>query len=78
MVCAIYTDACNPRGYQEGDIGGALTVIDHSTHLRTMVGMVRNPRGCPSIMPDYPEVYTKVFNFVDWINQTIADNWNVL
>ena len=74
-ICAIYhdtTDACHPGGYPEGDVGGPL-VTEAIDDQQTMVGLVRNPRGCPTILNDFPEVYTKISPFVDWINQTIKE-----
>jgi len=70
-VCGQYFDggynACG--AYPDGDIGGPLIAADPKSpeHNQALIGVVRNTRGCPSLTPDFPEVYTKVSAFLDWI-----------
>ena len=53
----------------QGDIGGPLIAADPKSpeHNQALIGVVRNTRGCPSLTPDFPEVYIKVSAFLDWI-----------
>ena len=53
----------------QGDIGGPLIAADPKSpeHNQALIGVVRNTRGCPALTPDFPEVYTKVSAFLDWI-----------
>ena len=72
----------------QGDIGGPLIAADPKSpeHNQALIGVVRNTRGCPSLTPDFPEVYTKVSAFLDWIKANMNawifitcrfNNWNI-
>ncbi|XP_006817825.2 trypsin-5-like [Saccoglossus kowalevskii] len=70
MVCAGYLeggiDAC------EGDDGGPLVREDPITKIWYLYGITSWGDGCALAMK--PHVYTKVSNYVDWINQMMLAN----
>jgi len=78
MICTDY-----PRLHSKedctGDFGGAFAVKNYFPGVQggdgfTLLGIVRQNRGCGSMQDNYPEVYLKVAHYVSWINQTKKDN----
>ncbi len=63
MICAGYFSGL--RDSCQGDSGGPL-MVDH-----TVVGIVSWGYGCGE--PNYPGVYTKVQNYVDWIKSYVPE-----
>eukprot|EP00095_Tigriopus_kingsejongensis_P000906 maker-scaffold186_size273091-snap-gene-1.33 protein:Tk00906 transcript:maker-scaffold186_size273091-snap-gene-1.33-mRNA-1 annotation:"PREDICTED: trypsin-7-like" len=54
----------------QGDSGGPLWWVEPVTHVRRLIGIVSNGKGCAR--KHYPGVYTKVGKYFNWIIQTMA------
>ncbi len=67
MLCAADPgkDSC------QGDSGGPGMVIDSAADTERLAGVVSFGIGCAR--PNFPGVYTRVSQFVDWINDHIGD-----
>jgi len=70
MMCAGLTeggrDAC------QYDSGGPLVYYDHEEQRWLLIGVVSTGYGCARA--GFPGIYTKVSEFIPWIEQTIANN----
>lgn len=69
MICAGY-----PMGYKDscyGDSGGPLVVRDAEEETWLQVGIVSWGFGCGE--PSWYGVYTRVYNFRNWLNTCLAD-----
>jgi len=66
-VCAGSADENNERDSCQGDSGGPLVVKEDGTFR--LIGVVAHGFGCAM---GSPGVYTRVNNFLDWIDNTIA------
>ncbi|KAL7448475.1 hypothetical protein ACHAWC_000651 [Mediolabrus comicus] len=69
MMCAYkkFTGACN------GDSGGPLFQVDKDGEIGdypTQVGIVS--WGIPCAIPGYPDVYTRVSYYAEWIKETVC------
>ena len=78
MICTDYPRTHDSKEDCTGDFGGAFAVKNYYPGEQggfTLLGIVRQNRGCGSMQDNYPEVYLKVAHYVSWINQTKKDNW---
>ena len=77
MICTDYPRTHDSKEDCTGDFGGAFAVKNYYPAEQggfTLLGIVRQNRGCGSMQDNYPEVYLKVAHYVSWINQTKKDN----
>ncbi|CAH1405896.1 unnamed protein product [Nezara viridula] len=58
-------DAC------QGDSGGPLLFYDNVLKIRTQIGITSFGKGCGN--PDSPGVYTRVSNYISWINNVTSE-----
>ncbi len=76
MLCAALEQG--GRDSCQGDSGGPLQVYDGAQSRWELAGIVSHGYGCAA--PGYPGVYTRVSQFIDWINSetgpdiTVTDN----
>ena len=71
----------HPRTHEKkdckGDMGGPFAIVssdDYQKSSFTLLGIVRQNRGCGSMQDDYPEVFLKASHYTDWIKKTMAEN----
>jgi len=67
MLCAADQD----KDSCQGDSGGPGMVVDSAQDSDRLAGVVSFGIGCAR--PDFPGVYTRVSQFVDWINDHVDD-----
>ncbi|XP_069702854.1 trypsin-7-like [Periplaneta americana] len=67
MICAGFAEG--KRDACQGDSGGPLHIDAERGYMET-VGIVSWGRGCAR--PNFPGVYTKVVNYLDWINDKLG------
>ena len=63
MLCA----AAEGKDSCQGDSGGPGMVVDSAQDMDRLAGVVSFGVGCAR--PDFPGVYTRVSQFVDWVNE---------
>jgi len=64
MLCAV---APNCSGTCFGDSGGPL-VVESKTGTRQVVGIVSFGIGGCALLPFWPDVYTRVSEYLDWLS----------
>lgn len=67
QIC--YGSRINKQDSCPGDSGGPLQKYDRNINLHKIVGIVSFGRGCGTV--GTPGIYTKVSNYIDWIEKTV-------
>lgn len=62
--------------YIQGDSGGPLQVLNENTNQYELVGLVSWGRACAQ--KNFPGVYTRVSQYLYWINRNIKDSCQCL
>ncbi|XP_049547972.1 anionic trypsin-like [Anopheles darlingi] len=71
MICAGFLEQGGKDSCQ-GDSGGPLQVLNESTNRYELVGLVSWGRACAQ--KNFPGVYTRVNQYLYWINRNIKDS----
>lgn len=67
MMCAGYIEG--QKDSCQGDSGGPLQIAGSKAGTMEVVGIVSWGRGCAR--PNFPGVYTKISNYIDWVDSNI-------
>ncbi|CAH1405897.1 unnamed protein product [Nezara viridula] len=76
IICAGLPDGS--KDTCEGDSGGPLAVLDPGKRIRTQIGITSFGKQCGNKdYPDSPGVYTRVSNYISWIEEVAFGDGNI-